>query len=661
MRLSKFNNIYSIGKHTFKNNFGLCIAYWVALFIFPLRSLMSTNLLQNRYATPMEIDYYRYMSAYTIDSLAITGLALLFTTIVGFRAFSYMHSKRKTDYYGSLPITRTAHLLGAAGSLAVMAIVPLVISTFISMLTAGFANTFGELSKLMAIQILAVLGNIAMLTLLSVVSGRLADVVVSFIMLNVGVPIIALILNFFAGELPGNKGMVLAHPDLGEMQMNLPLITALSPIFAPYTVNKLPFAEHFYSKPLSSAPNTLFYIIWWAVLSVAMIALAVILVKKRKAESAQSGFAYMQAREMIKAISAVAGGMLGGLFVIGVVGYDFSDNGFSLWYMFGCLLFSFLTEIILQLIYSKGFKEMSRFFINWGVSALIAIGSFVFIMSGMFGYVSKLPKTDTIESVDVYYTSDYTAQSDYYYREDYAYGRYEKLTLTDKDRIGKAVELHKSFIDHANEHSAFVYSSINITEGDYDRYSYDMCFVYKLKDGSTLTRYYEGYFGYDFSDNVNWRYLVNMDTIDKLKNTDALDNSGIFIYASGDEERHRQFAFMGEKYYERKADTFAEKPKKSVVADGAINGLAEALAEDISEKGILDYEKLENPMEAHLYIDGDYLLLYLDDSYTHTMDYLNSLDNLMERYMYMRGVDMVEDDQGFVSEDDDEADWEVTE
>ncbi|MBQ9674279.1 MAG: hypothetical protein IJV39_06610 [Ruminococcus sp.] len=637
MKSSKLKNFRPILWHTFRKNLGLCIAYWVVLAVFPLRSIISVMSINQRYATPQEINQLKYISAYSIDSFLITAIALVFTTIVGLRAFSYLHNKRKTDYYGSLPISRRTHLFSVYTSLALMTIIPLFLSTVISVLSAGFTNTVAELSELFGIQVLAVLGNISFITLLSVFSGTLVDMIVSYSLVNIGIPIIILLLNVLASMLPGSGELsffeynfftTTPYNPIG-MEVNLPLVTIFSPLLAPFAVNKMPFIENIVSRPLPTAPHTTFHIIWWVILTVGMTVLALHLIGKRRAEAAQSGFAFVQARETVKTVSGIAGGMLGGFIVSAIVLDTLEGSAFALWYMIGFLMFSFVIHIVLQMVYNKNIKGIKKFLLNWGISAIFGIGAFVLIMTGMFGYVTRVPQASEVESVSFVGVSDDSINQlsiDEYVEDDYENDGYHTIVMTEKEQIKSAIKLHENMIKFAQEQSIFIYQQNYDSGNSYDGYEdlSDLSIIYKLKDGSTLTRYYTANYGYDYAEDKNFKDIIVEKNISNLK---SFEYEKVKVEIFNDDGTC--YNFYGKDY----AEYFEldKQDEKFVDKTGThLKSWIEAVKKDYIAKGEAKYDD-SNPKEYISIIistEDSVTDFNIDKSYKNTLNCLLSMKDL---------------------------------
>lgn len=395
-----------------------------------------------------------------VASYAVFYINAVFTIIYTIKIYSYLHDKRKADMYGALPISRRTFFVAKTVSAYLLSIVP---TYFFLGIIAVISLAFGQplVTEVTSIYVQLLLGAIASISfyaLLAVCCGTTPNTVLSFIAVNLAYPVAALFIKgtikaFFIG-LPASR-----YNDSFVMK-------ALNPLAA-YTGGN---------------------VIYWILFTAACLALGIWLVKKRRAECAQTSFAYYLPVYIVKLLVAFIIGMfLGVLFA--------SLNVFALPYIafiFGFSLGSMPAYVIAHLIFYKEIRTLPKTLIAFGgmcitVAALMGVCQF-----DVFGYSRYVPEDDEIASAGyIDLENCYQAGSESVYAlADMAADDFEQPY-----QINKITAFHRSVVEvyytkdsnrYANIWSSMLFSSVPM-----DWMNEGKIVSYQLKSGKKIMRYYD--------------------------------------------------------------------------------------------------------------------------------------------------------------------------
>lgn len=612
----------SMYKWALKRNEALSIVLSVILFFagpFLCFYIMTTRMFKAGYTNAEEI----LISSNVLYTLAV----MFFTLLSGVKTFSFLHNKRSTDMFCSMPCNRTtmfiAHLLGGITAVGV----PYVIGSLCVM------GICARKKEDLIMCLIAILSNVLMLVasylltaLVAYCCGTIIDTIIITLAIN-GIWAAAVLLWFgILSELI--PGMVY------ESVLNTPVIV----LFAPYGFGFAGFLSYMY---YGGAPNNVFLIslIMWAIILIAIEFAAVFfLSRKRKSEVSQNGFAAGWLPMAIKAgLSVVAGG------VFGVIAAMIAENGYGnmyayvFWYIVGSLCVFFIFHII----FSRGIKkDLGKSAIVYSATTVASL-VLVFCMSYGCGIDTYVPSKANVSSVRV---TDYYFYSDSEYR-DYVY--------TSDECIELILEMHKVITEGIRKENEYPYylgteyndsyytyteedviiedvyeqadeevsTATSYQEKNYDKYKYlnamGFTFKYDLKFGFDVSReYYIAQYSSDCYDIDRLNELAKqfMNTDEFKKN----NNKRIF----NDECREgRNFvkAEICESYYDEYEGTTQDLGKQTINIDDPdfVQGLCEALQKDIlADKDYYPY----NSWSRRDYSTSSYFTLSLYMAYDKSID-----------------------------------------
>lgn len=388
-------------------------------------------------------------------------ISIIFTIIYTVRIYSYLHNKRKADLYGSLPIGRSTLYIAKTASAYLMSILPALFFLGVISIIAVCSghSVITELSAMFLKICLGTFASIAFFGLIAVCCGTMLNSVLMFIAVCVAYPLSAIFI----------KGTVVGCFDgfyVGIFKDSI-IMNALNPLAAYDGIN----------------------VIYWLIFSVVCIALGAFLAKKRKAERAQSAFAFHLPCYIIKVlVSFLAGMFLGVLF--GSVNVLGGYAGF----VFGFILASVPVYIIVHLILYRGFSKLIKTSIPLGALIVFSCIGVALCCFDAFGYNEYSPKVDDIKSAGFY---DVTSN---YQSSDSAVGKNLRNMaddITDKNTIGHITEAHFKFINTRNYtvQNKFKNTWISMFMDNFAIFNGvantpDYAFAYTLNNGHIVTRAY---------------------------------------------------------------------------------------------------------------------------------------------------------------------------
>lgn len=427
-----------------------------------------------------EIELFQYSSASLVYLISI-----VFTIIYTVRIYSYLHNKRKADLYGSLPIGRATLFIAKSVSAYLMSIIPAIF--FLSLISiisvCSGHSVVSEVTKLFPEICMGTLASISFFGLIAICCGTMLNSVLMFIAVCVAYPLSAIFI----------KGTVVGCFDgfyVGIFKDSV-IMNALNPLAAYDGIN----------------------VIYWLIFSVVCIALGAFLAKKRKAERAQSAFAFHLPCYIIKVLVSFLAGMF-----LGVLFGSMNVFGGYAGFVFGFILASVPVYIIVHLILYRGFSKLIKTSIPLGALIIVSCVGVALCCFDAFGYNSYVPKTQDIKSAGFYEAnSNYQAKGS-------AVGKNLKDMaddITDKDTIANILEAHYQLVDNRNysvknkfKNAWFSMFKDNVPVFSEISKNPDYAFAYTLNNGNIVTRTYSSASVFDETESYLSSTYNELDTSD---------------------------------------------------------------------------------------------------------------------------------------------------
>lgn len=427
-----------------------------------------------------EIELFQYSSASLVYLISI-----VFTIIYTVRIYSYLHNKRKADLYGSLPIGRATLFIAKSVSAYLMSIIPAIF--FLSLISiisvCSGHSVVSEVTKLFPEICMGTLASISFFGLIAICCGTMLNSVLMFVAVCVAYPLSAIFI----------KGTVVGCFDgfyVGIFKDSV-IMNALNPLAAYDGIN----------------------VIYWLIFSVVCIALGAFLAKKRKAERAQSAFAFHLPCYIIKVLVSFLAGMF-----LGVLFGSMNVFGGYAGFVFGFILASVPVYIIVHLILYRGFSKLIKTSIPLGALIIVSCVGVALCCFDAFGYNSYVPKTQDIKSAGFY-----EANSNYQAKGSVVGKNLKDMAddITDKDTITNILEAHYQLVDNRNysvknkfKNTWFSMFKDNVPVFSEISKNPDYAFAYTLNNGNIVTRTYSSASAFDETESYLSSTYNELDTSD---------------------------------------------------------------------------------------------------------------------------------------------------
>jgi ABC-2 type transport system permease protein len=398
-----------------------------------------------------------------VNSLAIYGGAVMsavFGIFAAMAVFSYMYSSRSASMFHALPVKREGLFLSNYLSGLAFLFVPNVIVFFVTAIVeaaCGYAGMPGLFAWLAVVTLLNTFFY-SFGVLCAMVTGHL-----------LALPVLYGIANFVVIGLEYLTKAVLSTFVFGMDYRNNLTLELLSPFYKLITM-----------RATSSGEIVCWQIlIGYACVGVAFAVLALLLYRKRHAETAGDIIAVKPLKPVFKYGAALCFALVFGFIIYSVL--TESSRGDNVLRMLACMLFTgtvgyFAAEMLLR----KSFRVFKRSFKGWLVFCAALAVLTISVRLDVFGYARYVPDASLVEEVYageyIHFIGDGTM---------YKYGG-SYSTFDEADEIGEIISLHESIVNNRAQIEGF-----NSTGGPVDfRQCVQVSFYYEMKDGGTVYRRY---------------------------------------------------------------------------------------------------------------------------------------------------------------------------
>ncbi|MDY4813757.1 MAG: hypothetical protein SO152_07915, partial [Ruminococcus sp.] len=470
------------------------IAYWALLvYVYPISE--GINYLQLHFMKNVVSDFGgKLADNANIYVFECVYLAMIFATVISFIAFSYLHNKRSMDFYGSMPVSRRTQFFGRMVAVVASTIVPLIIVCLIGNGVVLFRGFEDAVSAFLCGTV-GILGNIAFIAFIAVCCGTVGHSIVTYILISGVYPVCVLVLTLYPQMvLPGMSGF----SNFGEFPVSPVVLSLLSPFIAPICAYGSGLIENVLNALISSSTIStgttvsVFYYVWWIVFTAGLVVATYFLVKKRKSESAQSGFAFVFPSVAIKFFTSVTTGLLMGLILASIssipyVGGEVSSVSYIILFSIGIIIGTIISHIILHLIYHRGMSGFGKWMILYGCEALVSLIFFAIVTTGMFGYVTRVPDVEDVKSVEITFSSCVDPEIKIKGKNPQIY------STSDPESIKSIIEYHSAVAQEYEKQCSGIYTPVENYGNDeeYENYNGDGLYLrYTDKKGNQITRAY---------------------------------------------------------------------------------------------------------------------------------------------------------------------------
>lgn len=384
-------------------------------------------------------DYPNYGTdlVWVLASFLTVGACLL-TVFYNVINFLFLYSKKSSDVFHALPLTRMQLMTSRCLAGVISSLVPVIVGyVSLAIVLVFLPNHNIETSMIfscMAYTVMTVLVCSAFSMLFIVCAGSAFDLVLSFFGFNGGLLVVGLvIMSMMNSLLVGASNAV-----------NYKMFEWLSPFWycGAAFVRFINNGGVFYSDSLHFFVRTVIYIAVFFILSL-------ILFDRRKAEKGGDAYAY----RFIYILTSFVVGIAVSYFVGYIFRYDNYDIVFWLFAALGALMFA----VAFGAVTDRGFKYFKRSLIVGACSVTALLLSAAIFITGAFGYSTRVPEKANVKSVTVEYSN-------------------EDIVYTDPT---VPISVHKAFVEDIK-----VFEETKNSEYRY------VNFNYILKSGITVSREY---------------------------------------------------------------------------------------------------------------------------------------------------------------------------
>ena len=364
-----------------------CIFYIFAKIVPPLLEFSSIpeDLEQN-----VKLNRLISINSYlTVNNGFNKFITALLAVIVGTAIFSYLHNRKKVDFYHSLPISRnnlfiTKYILGILIVVPIMILIQLLSYGILSVILKENITGVKDVFEAIAFDTVFFISIYSFVVFSNIIAGNtIIGVLLSGIIINLGTIITAIIISL--GEV-FFRGVYLNY--LLDYQIKY------NPIICYFSLQN--------NKEFEPAVNISFskinLLITHIIITIIIAIICWLLFKVRKSEKSNICLSFKYAKTILKYLGVCIGSIL-----MGLIFYTVTYKNFSLY--FGVILGSIILHCIVEIIYDFDFRAMFK---NWYSIIGCAIISCVIIFTFQFDLFKTqqyIPSINKISNIDINNTS----------------------------------------------------------------------------------------------------------------------------------------------------------------------------------------------------------------------------------------------------------------
>ncbi|MGN8761431.1 DUF6449 domain-containing protein [Oribacterium sp. HCP3S3_B9] len=479
-------------ENTKQRIWSLALALLLCFFAFPVTTALgisiafrpenlNSSLPADLARTQAQRDFTRDMlRMYSMKGGALAFMLTIAAVVLAASGFAYLHSKKKTDFYHSLPIRREMlYAVTCLNGFLYMAVAYLGFLTIAAVMirVKGVPFDWGSL-YLASVEHLCFFALVYMTAILSMLlTGNLVVGLLGTGVLFSWGPVICMTISAYFSEYFTTFS--------GDDSFLLALSERTSPV------------AWYVKACMSSQPGRMAL---WAMLAAAVLfLLGMLLYRRRPSEAAGHAMAFPITEPIIRFLIAVPSSLLLGAMFHSMM---YEDG----WTVFGLVCGLLLVSCIIEIIYHFDFKSLFAHKRQLLVSAVFVGVVFAIFRFDLFGYDRYLPATEKLASGGIYSDLlDPDATSQYHSTVEYSEGWYgvtfdamPSSTLADEMQISddQGLELLHTIAaqgvhDAAQARDRFLRGggrSYDLEEGD--EAFHNVTIAWHLRNGRTVYRSY---------------------------------------------------------------------------------------------------------------------------------------------------------------------------
>ncbi|WP_455717185.1 DUF6449 domain-containing protein [Anaerosporobacter sp.] len=367
------------------------IAISVITFLFALPVYIATSLEQamnNIKDNPAIGARKMYLTNSAVSSMGLDNSALILLTVIlavvcGISGFYYLQSKKKVDFYHSIPVKRdslfaSTYIVGIA-----IYVIPYLVSLAIGFVIAGAngalqSDVWIEAWKAFGINLLCYWITYTVVIIAVLLTGQLIVSILACAVFFAYAPMVSILMTA-----------------LGSMYFDThytyrfgtgSILFRCSPLGAYYKM----FQEA--QEGTLQVSNVLGYL----VIAIALVILVIFLYRGRKSEAAGKAISYKGLEPYIKTAVSIPIGLFGGLIFTSLM-----DTDSFFWLVFGMVSGYLLCSCLMEIIYHFDFKAAFKRRIQLLIGAVLMFAIFSTYKWDLLQYDQYVPSKDKIESMSI--------------------------------------------------------------------------------------------------------------------------------------------------------------------------------------------------------------------------------------------------------------------
>ncbi len=375
-----------LGKEDRKRSLGITL---VTVFFFLIKEILFVMGIQNAISDQISESYQNLLS--TIIRLAQPGMSAT-TAVIGLAMLSaashfyYLHSRKKEDFYESLPIKRgTFFFMQVKNSIRIF-VIPLIVALLFECIVAtvtGFftAGFFQAVLTSFFSYLLIFASSWLTMALAMIMTGHIIVGLLGFGVFATYFPLV--IKNIF----PYFAEIFFKTYTSGSGQSLLDQLDYLSPVALGFKVT-----ENVNWNWEHRIKYMMAVVCWIVILSL----ICCILYKKRPSEAAGRAMAFPKANSAIRILLVIPSALYGGFAL-----YTMALDSYMLWMIVGILLGAVLIHGLIECIYQFDVRAFFSCKKQLGITIVAAFLILGIFWGDWFGYDRYFPKESQIQSIRI--------------------------------------------------------------------------------------------------------------------------------------------------------------------------------------------------------------------------------------------------------------------
>lgn len=309
---------------------------------------------------------------------AVMGITLAGAILTGISGFSYLHSRKKMDFYHSIPLRRERLFLIQQVSSFILYLLPLLGNYLLMLMIGGikgalWTGTWLTILQGLAVQIVSFFLIYETVVLGMMLTGKLLVAILGIGVLFAYFPGIVSILEGYANFFRTYTGTV----DFGWEWLRY-----CTPLYSVYWSQQ-------------EKGNSWLLLIFLAA-GFMLMGISLFLYKIRSTEAAEQSMAFPKSQSVIKWMLVLALSLGSGLIMSQI-----AVKKDSLWLFFGILVGVILASGITEIVYSYDFRRAFSHRLQLLLMVIVAVGVGSVFRFDLLGYDTWIPQKDQVESMAV--------------------------------------------------------------------------------------------------------------------------------------------------------------------------------------------------------------------------------------------------------------------